>query len=496
MAVNMSQRISSDTVSQSTAWRWMFGLTIAAIVTRVVHLNSGLWLDEYYSIVEQFRYTPLQVFTTYIGDNQHPLYALLASISLSLFGEDAWTARLPAALFGIASIPALYIFAAQVTRRKEAILAAALLAFSYHHVWFSQNARGYTAIALAAILCSFYLMRLFNNGTKRDALMYGVIAALGAYAHLTMVFVVVGHFLVYVLIQLVSLIKNKRLANWSLPLLAFVAAGGLTLVLYGPILSQVIDFFVNKPSLGNLSSPSWALQEAIRSLSLGFGASIIVLSGLLMVVVGFVSYLRSMPVALGVFVLPIVVTLFVATMARGTMYPRFFFAVIGMAILIGVRGVMVTVNWCVKLVYHGKNREVLAERMATAAMIFTILVSAASLLRNYQHPKMDFAAAQQWLETTASKKDVIVTAGSAAWPFREYYKLPWPEMITAEDLATQDNLATSQGGNVLVVYAFARYMEVSAPDVLQSIRDRCTNKKRFVGTLGGGDLFVCRLRSI
>jgi Dolichyl-phosphate-mannose-protein mannosyltransferase len=76
------------------------------------------------------------------------LYTVLARLSLGLFGDGCWVLRLPAAVFGIASVGALYGLAREVTDRGEALLTAALLAFSYHHVWFSQNARGYTGLLL------------------------------------------------------------------------------------------------------------------------------------------------------------------------------------------------------------------------------------------------------------------------------------------------------------------------------------------------------------
>ena len=40
----------------------------------------------------------------------------------------------------------MYLFGTEAANRKEGLLGAALLTFSYQHVWFSQNARGYTAL--------------------------------------------------------------------------------------------------------------------------------------------------------------------------------------------------------------------------------------------------------------------------------------------------------------------------------------------------------------
>ena len=487
----LSSRMVGSAQQSHISMSWLVGLTLVGLVLRVIHLNEGLWLDEIYSLVNQFRLGTWEIFTTYIGDNQHPLYAVLASMSVSVFGEHPWSARLPAVLFGIATIPALYIFGARVSTPREGLLAAALLTFSYHHVWFSQNARGYTALALAAVLCSDYFIRIIKEHKPKDMWAYAVIAALGCYAHLTMVFVVIGHFLVYLILQLVPDESGHRASSWKLPFIGFVLAGLLSLLLYAPILSQVIDYFVNKPSLKGLSTPLWALQEAIRSLSIGFGAGVVVAAGFAMFLVGVISYMKSNPVALGLFVMPIMITLLGAFLARGTMYPRFFFSLVGFGILIGVRGVMVTVGFAARTILKGEDRELRSTGIATAVMTLVIAVSAASLIRNYQYPKMDFQGARNWLESKAGAEDKIVTAGAAAWPYNNFYGVEWPEMKFTSDLAEQRKNAD----NVWLVYAFARYMEVSAPEVLSAIRQDCIDEKYFPGTLGGGAMIVCRFPS-
>ncbi len=469
---------------------WLLGLTVISLALRLVNLDSGLWIDEISSLVNQYRLPVADVFTNYIGDNQHPLYAVLASVSVSVFGEHAWSIRLPAVLFGVASVPALYLLGAEVSNRREGLLSAALLTFSYHHVWFSQNARGYTALALSAILASFYFVRLLHEPKTRDVWLYGLIAALGCYAHLTMVFVVVGHFLIYLLVQVFPDEQRRGPTGWKHPFAGLVLAGVMTLLLYGPIVGQVVDYFVNSPSpLQDVSTPMWALIEATRSLSIGFGTGLVVVVAAIMALVGVASYLRTNPVALGLFILPIMVTIVGAFLARGTMYPRFFFALIGFSILIGVRGVMVAFGWGARRLFHGNHDDSRSLGVATAVIVFGILMSALSLTRNYQYPKMDFQGARIWVEAQAAPEDRIVTVGAAAWPYRFYYETGWPQLKVVADLYPQ----LADDGSVWVVYAFGRYLAISLPEVMAAIRRDCVDEKRFHGTLGNGDVIVCRM---
>jgi len=171
----------------------LVALTLAALVLRVVGSNSGLWIDEIYSLVDFFRVPLGRMVTAFPRDNHHPLYSALAHLSIGAFGEAPWSIRLPAVLFGTATIPLLYGLGRYVGSRREGLLAALLLAVSYHHVWFSQNARGYAMLAFFTVACTWALLRILEGGSRRLAFVYGASAALGAYTHLTMVFIVVGH---------------------------------------------------------------------------------------------------------------------------------------------------------------------------------------------------------------------------------------------------------------------------------------------------------------
>ena len=68
------------------------------------HLDSGLWLDELWLLVDTIRQPFEAFYTTFGSDNNHPFYSLLAWLSVHGLGESAWTLRLPALVFGVASI--------------------------------------------------------------------------------------------------------------------------------------------------------------------------------------------------------------------------------------------------------------------------------------------------------------------------------------------------------------------------------------------------------
>ncbi|HZN27375.1 MAG TPA: glycosyltransferase family 39 protein, partial [Burkholderiales bacterium] len=107
-------------LTDAIPWLALGFLVLVAAVARGIGLNGGLWIDEIYSLVRSFRSPVGSILTEYWGDNHHPLYALLAHVTRGIFGESAWSVRLPAFLFGVGAIPALYALARRLVRQREA----------------------------------------------------------------------------------------------------------------------------------------------------------------------------------------------------------------------------------------------------------------------------------------------------------------------------------------------------------------------------------------
>ena len=486
---------SGPVASARTPWGLLAALVVVALVVRAIALDSGLWIDEIYSLVRSFRSPFSTIVTEYWGDNHHPLYAVLAHASIATFGEAPWTLRLPAMLFGVASVPMLYALGVLVATRLEALLAAALLTVSYHHVWFSQNARGYSALAFWTLLATWALLRGLRAGERRYFVLYAVAAALGTYTHLTMVFVVAGHALAAAWV----VVRGDRWAGgpgrWREPALGFLLAGALTLALYAPMLADVRDYFLQHQSeLKGISTPKWAFWEALRVLRLGLSGGVAVVGlvvlagGALAVGSGLASYARRSVAIVLAFLLPAFVTVSGAALARGTMYPRFFFFMIGIAMLIVVRGAMV-VSRAVATRLGGARGEAMGTRLATALVLVVILASAASLSLNYRFPKQDFGGAMRYVLAHRQSGDVVVSAGVPTDPYSALYGQSWPRVASVDDLRK----ARAAGRRVWLLYTFPRYLESGAPELAAVIERDCAPARVFRGTVGGGDIIVCTM---
>lgn len=479
----------------TTPWIALGALVLVAAVARGIGLNSGLWLDEIYSLVRSFRAPLGTILTEFWGDNHHPFYAVLAHISRALFGEHPWSVRLPAVLFGIATVPALYALARRLVTQREALLACALLAVSYHHVWFSQNARGYSAIAFFTVVLTWLALRGLSEESSRAWYWYAGIAALAAFTHLSAILVVVGHGVavaVYVLgIHRASATRWPTARRASV---AFALAAVITLALYAAMLPQVIDYFVNRPSaLVGVSTARWAILEGVRVLLLGLSGGVLaggllaLALGALCVGSGFISLWWRNPAFVLLLSMPVLVTIAGAVLARGTMYPRFFFFAIGPTLIIVVRGAFAIAQW----IAHRSRWRALAnaQLMATAAVAALIAMSALSLVPNYRYPKQDFEGAMRYVLEAKGPGDVVVSSGVPADPYARLWQLPWPNVETAQQL-TQ---ARGTAPRTWVLYTFPRYLESRSPDIAAVIRRECKPARVFRGTVGGGDIIVCTL---
>ncbi|MDZ4674396.1 MAG: glycosyltransferase family 39 protein [Gemmatimonadota bacterium] len=470
-------------------------LTALALVLRFIGANSGLWIDEIFSLVDSFRLPVREIVSSYPGDTHHPLYAVLAHLSLVAFGESTLSIRLPSIIVGAASAPLLYLLGREVADRREAAFAALLLAVSYHHVWFSQNARGYVILAWCAMAGCWLLLRLLATGQPRFAAGFAVVTALGAYTHLTMVFIALGQALTVLAVLARTAPGPGRSRRFRLGSAAFLLAGAGTVALYAPALPQVLDYFLNRPSqLVGVSTPGWAVLESLRVLATGFGAGRVVLGGVVvmvgagLVLAGAFSYARRNAVAFGLFVLPGLAIIAGALLARGTMYPRFFFALAGFGILIGIRGVVVVAEWIGRRLPPGFPA---GRRLASLGLGLLVVLSLASLPLNYRYPKQDFVGALDFIEARRAPGEIIAVIGVTEFAFRKY--LGQDAAVVTDD----PGLAVlRQGHAVWFAWAFPRYLAGSAPDVLATLERECGEPATFRGTIGGGDVHVCRLEPI
>ena len=401
-----------------------------AFVLRVYGLNNGLWYDEILTYVD-YANTPFgEIMTTFRSQNNHIFYSLLAHGSFLIFGESAWALRLPAALFGVASIWAVYILARQLSTVRESLLSATLLAFSYHHIWFSQNARGYSGLLFWTILSSWLFVRCLSGSQSRIWLLYAVSATLGVYTNMTMLFVVIGHFIIYLWTLFVTR-NNARPERWTGFYLGFCLAGFLTFQLYSLVLPQL--FGSVSETGGNVAvwrNPVWTLLELVKGLEVGFIGAASVIIFLFIVGLGIRSYVREKPLVIQLFFIPVIVGTVVTIGMGHHLWPRFFFFSLGFAVIIVIRGVFVVGDIVSKLLHIGPKQS----RFLGASLCVAVIIVSSFSIPGVYSPKQDFLGVHDFVEKNRKQGDRIVTVGMAMFPYAQYLKTDWETVETVETL--------------------------------------------------------------
>ena len=480
-------------------------LGVAALL-RLYDLGDGLWFDEIDTLVRYVRLPLGQIVATFDSQNQHMLYSVLARVSLASFGESAWALRLPAALLGMASVGALYWFASQVTGRREALLATALLTFSYHHIWFSQNARGYTGLLLWTLLGSGLFLRLIREGEPRGwgtAAAYGASMALALYTHATALLIVAAHVLIWVWLALRA--RGRGAGRDALvPLVGFVLAGTFALQLYALVLPQFLDTLLQPTMEGVATSwkdPFWFLSETVQVLAAGVpGGLLTVAVSLLVAAAGVVSYWRQDAALAGIMLAPGLVTAAVLVAMEHNLWPRFFFFAAGFAVLIAVRGALAL------------GGALLAGRGRAAAFAALIVVAAGSAFTvpTAYHPKQDYHGAREFIRRVSAPADAVVTVDMSEYIYRRYlepalssrgapprggcagaqnHSCAGPGWLAVAD-ARQLSDIEARHPRTWLVYTFPTRLSAVYPDIWSRIESGYTTAATFPGTVGGGTIVV------
>ncbi len=457
-------------------------LTAIAAALRFHQLGSQLWYDEVLTLVDSVRLPLGEIVSSFPSQNHHMLYSILARLAFDLFGESAWALRLPAAAFGVLSIWALLALGLKLTGPRNALLAAALMTFSYHHIWFSQNARGYSGLLLFATLATW----LWVEACERDEwswwLGYSAAVFFGLWVQLTMLFVVAGHGLVYLGMLARRRASLKAVAAW-------LAAGSATLQVYALSLPEFLRSAAGEVSIPSAwTNPPWLAGETVRNLAVIPGGIAAVLAGTLVFAVGWWETFRRNAGAALAMTLPVVLCAGAMLALGHNLWPRFFFFAMGFALLFLVEGAMRLAGLAagaLRRIGRGERLAARAEALVAVALLAAVAVTAR---KAYALPKQDFLGAKAYVEQNRRPGDVVVAVGLAAKAYGDYYA---PEWRRAQSPAELDELGRTHS-RLWLVYTLPVQIQGFLPELWERIQRDFRVVAVFPGTLGGGEVYVCR----
>ncbi|HVZ13437.1 MAG TPA: glycosyltransferase family 39 protein [Bauldia sp.] len=152
----MATPVDPAKAAEEVAYRGaMIVLTFIVVLAAYLRLHDltadSIWRDETTSLAQSSGGI-LHIISATAQDNYPPLHNFILALVVKLFGDSPWALRFPSAILGIAAVPALYWVGSMIAGRVAGLVAAFLLAASPFAIHYSQEARPYAVLMLAAIL--------------------------------------------------------------------------------------------------------------------------------------------------------------------------------------------------------------------------------------------------------------------------------------------------------------------------------------------------------
>ncbi len=158
-------------------------LILLAIITigfllrfRGLDKPGGFWFDEAYCWYEAKLSFPFGILDfLYNKDFHAPLYYFILHFWMKLFGEADLTIRLLSVLFGTLNIPVFYFIGKELKFPKGGLAAAAFAAVNSLLIYYSQEVKFYSLIALLASLSLLFVLKAVKNPSKKNFVWLAVI---------------------------------------------------------------------------------------------------------------------------------------------------------------------------------------------------------------------------------------------------------------------------------------------------------------------------------
>jgi len=392
-------------------------LLLLSFVIRVIRISQGLWYDEIHTFARFVLLPWPKIFTTMIVPNNHILYTFLAKLSITIFGVKEWSLRLPALIAGGLTPPVCYLLFRRRAGDISAFLAGLFMAVSFWMVWFSQDARGYSAVILFSVLSQVLYTEFIHNFNRRTAVYYIICSVIGCYFYFYNGFVISAQ-IAFGFFLWATARKERKAVIFTLPALALI----LSAALYLPVMPDLAKFARAEGSdIAGRWLDLYFLKEVIkmlastRSLVLGIPAFVIFLIGL-------VRLGKSWPEICWLYILAAALLIIFTRVMTFFIYPRFLAFEIPFYFLAGAEALGLVEDEVRKYV-----RRIPRYSIQAALAVIICFFLCFGLAKYYRLGKQGFKQAAEYIQRNYPGKTVL-SFGLANQELLYYdpYAVPWP----------------------------------------------------------------------
>jgi 4-amino-4-deoxy-L-arabinose transferase-like glycosyltransferase len=217
--------IEAAPTDKNSLWTYVFflGVGALAITLRTPELSSkGLWLDEAYSVLTA-RLPLMEMLEKLSGDATPPLYYVILAPWVRLFGPGEATVRALSVVFSVGGIALMGLLSFRYFSLRIASVVTLMLAFIPMHIYYAQEARMYSLLALLGTAFVFASLEYLTRGSRLALTLAAVFGLLMLLTHNIAAWFVIG-----VNIAFLSLCDDRK------SLLRWLAAQALAALCYLP----------------------------------------------------------------------------------------------------------------------------------------------------------------------------------------------------------------------------------------------------------------------
>ncbi len=467
-------------------------ITLIGLVLRTIGIGRDLWIDEIATLDKARTATVAQLLTSYTSANDHVLNFALVHASIAVFGEHEWSVRLPAMLFGLASVPIMYWVAGlSGLSRRASIGAALILAVSYHHIWFSQDSRGYTQYLFFSLLGTGALVRLLEEPRGKWQAVFIAASTLNFFALLPSVCVFGAQVVSAVLFLRFSRRRGKEPEKCAVrALIALAAAAVIGGLVFTPLVSKMFAVLSHDAPAQVTAFWFWSAAffgEILQGLLAGLASVWLVPVAILGAGAawGFIRLLRRAPVITGVFVGAHVLLVALTTVLGWPIYPRLFILGLPLAIL-----AVLAVADAIDMKIARKRLRVVVP--LTSSLLITAFL--AMVVRTWEVPKQPYREALAQLDHMSGPRSTAIAVGVVDRGIAYYWdrvdERPAHVEYARTAKAFESVLASHATGRILLVSTFDRALAAEEPELWGLMRDRWRPVMTLPATVRGGELTI------
>jgi mannosyltransferase len=250
--------------------------------------EESLWLDEALSVTRAQQDLGELIETVRGVKGNPPLHYLLLHVWIKWWGSSEWAVRSLSVLFGMVGIYMLYRVGVLLFDKTAGILGALFMALSSYHIFFAQEARGYTQMAMLALFSMYFFIKLLQKPGWLLYLAYIMVSSALIYTHYYGALIIVAQNIHIIIMALVSRnLIHLKLTRWFLLQLVL----GVTFI---PWIMVLLGRIAEIQKIDMLWNPS--LLDLPGSLKAFVGDNMIIgLFFILMAAAAFVTFERNRP---------------------------------------------------------------------------------------------------------------------------------------------------------------------------------------------------------